>query len=59
MVFGDNQQFSRFNVFTIDNPCVTAQDSRFENSSTWRLKGNMLNQAFVAVAIEEDLQMTC
>jgi hypothetical protein len=43
-------------VITIDNPGIAEQDGLTDNNSTWRSIGNVLQQAFVTIDIEEKFQ---
>ena len=56
MVYRANQKFASLYVVTIHNPGIAEQDGLKDSSSTQRFTGNVLQQAFVTVAIEEDFQ---
>jgi hypothetical protein len=50
------QKFASFYVIAIDNPGIAEQDGRTDSSSTGRFMGNMFQQAFITVLIEEEFQ---
>jgi hypothetical protein len=51
-----NQKISSFYVIAIDNPRMAEEYGLTDSRATRRLIGNVLQQAFVAIAIEKDFQ---
>ncbi len=49
-----NQKIASFYVITIDDSGIAEQYGRIDSSVTYRITDNIVHQAFVAGAIEED-----
>jgi len=51
-----NQKFASLHLIAIDNPGIAEQDGLTDSSSTWRSIGNVLQQAFVTIDVEEEFK---